>query len=555
MTAAWRGGGPRGITDLFKGGAGGGGAAPEWVDPQVALGGGRAGAALERLPSGLREQVAETLAARLETEQADRLFREVQKAVGTIDPAADAAEVLQSNPKASGVLGRLPAEVRSRFEAKLLAGLQEQQVAGAVEEAAGALRRDYAVDLLRRAIERRDGGTVQKVLAAAGEEGPTRLWPRAVAGLEPQAGALEYPPPGPEGSAALPPYDLDAYDLDATWTPGDTAAGALPAGGEAEAVLSRLPAGTRAQVQGRLAEKLDAGRVSRWVGKLREAAGAGAGSVLEVPEAERLLGLLPPGVREQVGEAAARVIDGQAVESLAASVRRLVEQNRAVELLRTALGLGDGDRADAIMNAVSASLDAAGQADVDRLVQRATQGGAAAVRRLTRTGAAVPSVDLTEHLAGEADLLAAVRRSAGVEDLLQRAGSLRPRVEAELVRVLEADRVGRAVRKAAELVSPGERAASDVMETLRQLPGVRELLAGLPSATPPGGLRAARGAAGHGAAGGGGDRGGSGAPPRPGRGHAAAEPRLPGTWTPPMRSSPGSPPDQAQEVSAAAFGG
>jgi len=92
-------------------------------------------------------------------------------------------------------------------------------------------------------------------------------------------------------------------------------------------------------------------------------------------------------------------------------------------------------------------------------------------------------VDLTEHLAGEANLLAAVRRTPGVEDLLQRAGSLRLQVETELVRALEADRVGRVVRRAAEFVGPGKQAASDVMETLRQLPGVRELVAGLPAAS------------------------------------------------------------------------
>jgi hypothetical protein len=237
-------------------------------------------------------------------------------------------------------------------------------------------------------------------------------------------------------------------------------------------------------VQGRLAEKLDAGRVSRWVDKLRSAAGAGSGtaggSILDSSAAQHLLGTLPPGAREQVGEAVARLIDGEAVEKLAAAARRLVEQERAVDLLRAALGLGDGDQADAIMNAVGATLDVTGKADLERVVQRATQGGAAALQRLARAGAAVPPVDLTEHLAGEADLLAAARRSAGVEDLLQQAGSLRPRVEAELARTLEADRVGRAVRRAAEMVTPGERAASDVMETVRQLPGVRKLLGGLP---------------------------------------------------------------------------
>jgi len=133
------------------------------------------------------------------------------------------------------------------------------------------------------------------------------------------------------------------------------------------------------------------------------------------------------------------------------------------------------------MEAVGAALEVADETGLERLAQRVTQEGTAGLAALARRGAQVPAVDLTAHLAGEADLLAAVRRVGGVEEALQRAGSLRPRVEVELVRGLEAGRVGRAVRKAAELVGPGERAASDVLGAVRELPGVRELLEGLPA--------------------------------------------------------------------------
>jgi hypothetical protein len=378
--------------------------------------------------------------------------------------------------------------VRSRLEEKVLAGLQEQQAAGAAEEAARALRRDHAVEVVRQAIVRRDGGTVQQALAALGDEDRAQVWPRAAAGLDLKPGDLEYPPPAAEGMAAPPAFDLDAY-LDA-----DPAA-ALVEGGEAEAVLARLPAGMRSQSEGRLAEKVAAGRVSRWVDKLRAAAGSAAGagagagageaagSVLEIPEVQSLLGLLPPGLREQVGAQAARLIDGEAVEKLAATARRLVEQERALDLLRTALGLNDGDGADAVINAMGAALDVTNRADLEAFASRAVSGGSAALARLARTGAPVPAVDLTEHLAGEADLLAVVRRVEGVEDVLQRAGGLRPQVEIELARALEANRVGRAVRKAAEMVSPGERAASDLLGAVRELPGVRELLDRLPKAS------------------------------------------------------------------------
>jgi len=455
----------------------GGGAAPEFVDPEAALAAGRAREAMEGLPADLRPWVREVLAARLEAEQTEVLLAEVRAAVGPLDPATDAAEVLRTSPGASGVLDRVPAGVRLRLEEKVLAGLQEQQAAGAAEEAARALRRDHAVELVRRAIVRRDGSTVQQAMAALGEEDRARVWPRAAAGLDLKPGDLEYPPPAPAGAAAPSPFDLDTY-LDAE------PAGGLVKGGEAEAVLARLPAGMRSASEGRLAEKLAAGRVSRWADKLRRAAGAGAGeaggSVLELPEVQRLLGLLPPGLREQVGAQAARLVDGEAVVRWANAARRLVEQERAVDLLQAALGLNDGDGADAVMNAVGAALDVTNQADLERVASRAVPGGVAALARLARTGAHIPGVDLTEHLAGEADLLGAVRRVEGVEDLLQRAGGLRPGVEAELARVLEADRVGRAVRKAAEMASPGRRAASDLVAAMRELPGARELLDRLP---------------------------------------------------------------------------
>ncbi len=199
--AAFRGRGGPGLRELLDGGSGAG-AAPDWVDPQEALAGGRAGAALESLPAGLRSRVQEILAARLEAEQTEALLQEVRAAVGPLDPAADAAEVLRTNPKATGALDRVPAGVRSRLEGKVLAGLQEQQAAGAAEEASRALRRDHAVEVVRQAIVRRDGSTVQRALARWGRRTGARVWPRATAGLDLKPGDLEYPPPAAEGMAA-----------------------------------------------------------------------------------------------------------------------------------------------------------------------------------------------------------------------------------------------------------------------------------------------------------------------------------------------------------------
>jgi len=174
------------------------------------------------------------------------------------------------------------------------------------------------------------------------------------------------------------------------------------------------------------------------------------------------------------------VLKGEMVERLAGEARHALERNRAMELLRAAFGLRDGDRADAVMNAVGASLDLTGDADVEQLVRQATGGGRAGLASLARGGTPVPPVDLTEHLAGEADLLAAARRVKDVEEVLRRAGQeLRPRVEEALVQALDADRVGRVVRKAAEALSREGRAAADVMGAVTDLPGVKGLLDGL----------------------------------------------------------------------------
>jgi len=158
-----------------------------------------------------------------------------------------------------------------------------------------------------------------------------------------------------------------------------------------------------------------------------------------------------------------------------------VQEQGAVEMIRSAAAAGDGGRVGAIMDAVVAALDVSGEADLERLASRVVEGGRAALAALSRAGGPASPVDLLEHVAGEADLVAAARRVEGVEGLLRQAGSLRSRVEAEVAGVLDAARVEGAVRGVVERVGPGERAAADVMEAVRELPGVRELLDRMPS--------------------------------------------------------------------------
>lgn len=266
----------------------------------------------------------------------------------------------------------------------------------------------------------------------------------------------------------------------------DLAAG-LRRNGRVESVLAGLPEEMRDEARGRLVERLETERLARWVEKLRGVASPAVadpgGSILDGAEARRLLEGLPAGLREQVEAHATLVLKKEMVERLVEEARRVVERSRAVDLLRAAFGLGDGDRADAVLNAVGATLDVTGEEDLEHLVRQATGGGREGLASLARRGAPVRPVDLTEHLAGEPDLLAAARRVEGVEEVLGGAGGgLRPQVEEALVQALDAGRVGRVVRRAAEALGPVGRAAADVMSAVRDLPVTRSLFDGLAKA-------------------------------------------------------------------------
>jgi len=439
----------RALRDAGRGGPSAGAGAPDWVDSRAVLHRGRAAAALEGLAPGLRHRVEGLLATRLETEQAEFL----RKSLGPLDPAADPAGLVRADAKVGGMLARLPVDSRARVEKRLLAGLDEGRLAGATQEARGALRRDRVVEVLREALARRDGGRVQQVLAAVGDEEAARVWPRAASGLETEAGSLEYPAPeGPPEAG----FDLEAR-LDSA------VPGAPPQGGEAEAVLSRLPAAVRSRAEARLAEVIEGERVGRWVEKLRAVAGteAAGGGVIGDPAARRLLETLPAGVRERVGEAAAAVLDGEAVERWSAEVQALVGSDRAAGLLQAAAGGDDGAGVNAILDAVDAALEVVGEADPDDRADR---------------GIVVPP-------ALGADLLGAAKRVAGVEEVLRRAGRLRPRVGAQVAAALVASRV----EEAAAVVDRARR-LDGVEEALRRaaargdLEAIDGLLASLPAA-------------------------------------------------------------------------
>ncbi|MFH1329878.1 MAG: hypothetical protein ABIJ48_04395 [Actinomycetota bacterium] len=468
VAASWRGGGLRGLRDLAQGLSGGGGAVPEWRDVRLDLSGGRAGAALQGLPPGVRDRVQEILTARLDAEQTDRLVEALGQVVGP-EGGADPAAALAADPKASGLLDRLPDDVRSRIEGKLLAVRQEERVQRLVEEAARGVRRGRAVGLLREAIERRDGPAAQRILSALGEGEGGPLWQEAAGGIELRPGDLEYPPPATEGPGPLPAGGVDPairleaeVDLALAGSGGD-------GGGEA---FAALPSEVREEAQRRLGARLEAEGLDRWLAKLRDAAGAAgpqptAGSGLKGAAAQRLLESLPPGLRERVQEHAARVLDAEVVERLADQARRALVEDRAVAMLREAISLGDRDRVDAIMDAFDAAVDVVDEADLERLLRQAGGAGLMELARMAGTGPPLPPGELTAHLAGEADLLGAARRVEGVADVLGRAGAfLRPRVEQALVSGLDAERFDGAVGAVVRALSL-DRAEEGLREAVR----------------------------------------------------------------------------------------
>ena len=310
------------------------------------------------------------------------------------------------------------------------------------------------------------------------------------------AAALEGLPPGLRDAAREAVWArLDAEETDrlaqavrrsmGPWDPGADPAQALAGDEKAAGLLSRLPEEVRRRVEEKAAAGLREERLAGWVEKLRGVAAPpqAGGSVLEGPEAQHVLAGLPAGLREQIEAHAAQVLKGEMVEHLVGEARRALERDRAGELLRLAFAQGDGDRADAVVSALGASPGPAGEADLDDLVRRATGGDRAGLASLARRGTPAPPVDLTEHLAGEPDLLAAARRVKGVDEVLVGAGpGLRSPVEEALVQNLDADRTGRAVRKAAEVLGRQTQRMADVMTAVQDLPGVKSAFAGLAKA-------------------------------------------------------------------------
>ena len=310
------------------------------------------------------------------------------------------------------------------------------------------------------------------------------------------AAALEGLPPGLRDAARQAvSARLDAEETDrlaeavrrsmSPWDQRADPAQALAGDEKAAGLLSRLPEDVRRRVEEKVADGLREQRLAGWVEKLRAVAAppTAGGSVLDGPEAQHVLAGLPAGLREQIEAHAAQVLKREMVEHLVGEARRALERDRAGELLRLAFAQGDGDRADAVVRALGAPPGPAGEADLDDLVRRATGGDRAGLASLARRGTPAPPVDLTEHLAGEPDLLAAARRVRGVDEVLGGAGpGLRSPVEEALVQNLDADRTGRAVRKAAEVLGRQTQEMADVMTAVQDLPGVKSAFAGLAKA-------------------------------------------------------------------------
>jgi hypothetical protein len=414
LAGAWKGGGLRGLRDLVSGGPGFPSGGIAWRDAAAELSGGRAAAALQRLPADLRAGAREAVLARLEEEQVDRLADMVQGTAHGGGAGADPGAVLASGGKGSGLLEKVPAEVRPRVEAKLLEGIREARLQGAVEAAAG-------------------------------------------------------------GEGLGPGVDLD-FEADL--------AGAVRRSGRVGSLWAGLPEEMKDEAERRLLERLEGERLSRWVEKLRGVAASvvekPGGSVFDGAEVRHLLSSLPAGLREKVQEQASEVLERELVQDLVARAKQAIQRDQAVKLLRDAFKAGDGDAAGAVMEAVGTALDSPGEAAMEALVREATGGGLDVLRSLPRSGTPLPVADLTGHLAGEVDLLAAVRPTPGVEQALGGGGiGLRPQVEGALVEALDAARIEQAVEQAARALGPAGSAAADVMSAVRDVPGTRNLFAGL----------------------------------------------------------------------------
>lgn len=377
------------------------------------------------------------------------------------DGAALGVVASGDGPRATAALEAVPADLKS-----------------AVREAVDAAAAERAAQAVLRTLETPHppaGGSAEALLAHVPGSLRLRVSDLVEAGLRESRLAAAEAAAAQESLARAGEMDV-AADLP----------GSLRQTGLLERWTAALPAPERPVAEGRIIARLESDRLSRWVDKLRAAATpAAAAPPLEGPEAQHLLAGLSGALREQVERHVSGALEEEVVQRLIGEAQAAVRRERAVELLRAAMGLNDGDGADAVTNAMGAATDASSQSDLEALLRRAVVGGKQALANLSRRGIRRPPPDLTEHLAGEADLRAAVLGREEVAEALAPAGRLRSRVEEGLVASLEQERIDRAVAGAAAELSPVARAAADVMSAVQDVPGARRLIDGLAAAARP----------------------------------------------------------------------
>ena len=278
----------------------------------------------ERLPAGLRAAGARRswrLASRRSRRR--RCWRRCGRQWGRSTRPPTPPRCCAPTRRPPGLLGRLPAEVRSRLEEKVLAGLQEQQVAGPPRRRPGPCAATTPWTWCAGPSSAATAARCSRCWPRAGRRGRARVWPRAVAGLDLQAGRPGVPAPGARRGAPLRRPSIWTAYLDA----GGGAAGPAAQGARRRPSSPGCPPACapgarppRREAGGRAGEPLG-GQAARGGGSRRRRRG---GSVLELARGRSACsGLLPPGLREQVGEA------GGPASSTEQAVEKLGRRRRA----------------------------------------------------------------------------------------------------------------------------------------------------------------------------------------------------------------------------------
>ena len=439
VLSAWRSGGGGGLVELID-------RAPAqtssgersfvYRDPAEAVNDpDRVRSIFELLPPDQTRRDAEAqLLSRLRSEEERRALNEVREAIGPIGPDTDIDRILRDNENVDRVLDALPDEARTTLLDTLNRLLEQERLRNAVDVGIHVLDRERTVELLVDArsdpnqpwrfqdmIDKLDDKTLDEVGSRI-EEGATPPTPDQSVQIENLAGE-------PDLLVALRRNPAVSDYLDS------------------------LPPDLRTQVEQQMLQTLERQRLDLALTRVREAIGPIG------PDTDLDKVLRGDNVREILDKISNQVTDpNKPTETISIDhhIRTTLEQER----LRNAFDVGIHvlDRERTVELLVDARSDPNQPWRFQDMIDKLDDKTLDEVGSRIEEGATPPTPDQSvqiENLAGEPDLLVALRRNPAVSDYLDSLPpDLRTQVEQQMLQTLERQRLDLALTRVREAIGP-----------------------------------------------------------------------------------------------------